>query len=1317
LTIRFYACKILLNAYFSNQLSSKLEFLRTLKNTSMKLTVTFFLRAVCAAFLLMLTTSQATAQDSCTFRLRCTDSYGDGWDDSQVYIRTGNGSERGYTNRTVGPANVPLTVFYDIRIRTGDSIWLRYEAQGTFQTEISYALLDNTGTTLWAAGPTPPVGIVFREIAKCRNCGSPSSLVVPDIRTNNATARWRPAERGYQANYAVQWDTAGFTYGRGRNKLTTADTFAVMQGLTEFVKYDVYVRTICFGNDSSLIVGPVNFQTDTATDLSVSRILGPGNSCSLGADSIKILIKNIGGVPQQLFQYKASVNGVNLPISVPSDGLYTGVLSKDSTATVAFRTMYDFSPIGEYVIKAWTAVSGDKNPLNDTATLTIVHPRTVGTFPYYQDYELGKDTWFLTDTVGNSTWTYGQPRGTIIKTAASGTKAWTTWPDSTYRNNEFAYINSPCLNFSSFTADPRISLNINVHTEGTYDGSWIESSLDNGLSWQLVGGRRINTGINWYNDSIAGISRPSWGGSVDSVRGWRLAQNILRGTAGRSNVRLRIGFRSDASGNAFDGFAFDNVLISALSTVDLASVSPVTNVSLSSCGDSVSNNLTFRVANVGSVAQRNYTLNYQVNNGAIVTETLDSLLAPNQSLTYKSTKPFKTVSSGAYTVKSWINIAGDLQALNDTVTTVLNIAAEKPLLVNTFPYFQDFETGSGTWSAADSLNGTWGLVTPTGSPINTAASGVKAFKVGANAINTYNNNEWSYLVSPCFDFSSMTVDPRISFALNYHSENRLDGSWLEGSTNGGATWTRIGQRATGTNWYNDTITSIARGVWTGPTAGLGWKFTQNTLAGFAGKPSCRFRFVFRSDGSVNTTGGLPYGGIAVDDIFIGAPAAIDLAAGTASRVDLSTCGRASDTISMNITNLGTVRQYRFNATYRIDNQTPVTELIDSTLNILPNQTAVYKFRTPFNSTTPGNHTITTWVTAVGDAAKFNDTLKTNYFLPSAIASFTSYNFNDGLAPQYWTVLGTGSVGIGAHGNPATNGYLQSNIWSSNKGVQFTTHRFGPVRSAKDSVSYDYRFVRWASPNAAYVFLPADKDTFNLQVAYDCEDTFVNLDTITAANHVATTAYGTHKFSLGRFAGRNVRFRFRVVSLTTDFDGYFVDIDNINYLTCPESFGVQASVRNSRLGATIGSVALTPPSAGLAPFTYSWSNGRTTDSIGGLAAGTYTVTITDGRGCTQTGVYTVQNTVGTFDVSSIFSKVTLAPNPTTGNTTLNLELNRPTSARIQVLNVMGQLLYETRSQSSDQQQRYELDLSDRPAGVYLVRIVADNRSFTTKLVKQ
>ena len=51
------------------------------------------------------------------------------------------------------------------------------------------------------------------------------------------------------------------------------------------------------------------------------------------------------------------------------------------------------------------------------------------------------------------------------------------------------------------------------------------------------------------------------------------------------------------------------------------------------------------------------------------------------------------------------------------------------------------------------------------------------------------------------------------------------------------------------------------------------------------------------------------------------------------------------------------------------------------------------------------------------------------------------------------------------------------------------------------------------------------------------------------------------------------------------------------------------------GAADGHVA-TAASGGTAPYTYLWSNAATTDSIGGLSGGTYTLTLTDANGCTE-----------------------------------------------------------------------------------------------------
>jgi len=61
------------------------------------------------------------------------------------------------------------------------------------------------------------------------------------------------------------------------------------------------------------------------------------------------------------------------------------------------------------------------------------------------------------------------------------------------------------------------------------------------------------------------------------------------------------------------------------------------------------------------------------------------------------------------------------------------------------------------------------------------------------------------------------------------------------------------------------------------------------------------------------------------------------------------------------------------------------------------------------------------------------------------------------------------------------------------------------------------------------------------------------------------------------------------------------------------------------GASTGSIDLSV-SGGVAPYTYTWSNGATTQDISSLAAGTYTVTVNDANGsvsgCTATTSVTI-----------------------------------------------------------------------------------------------
>ncbi|MBL7883488.1 MAG: gliding motility-associated C-terminal domain-containing protein, partial [Bacteroidia bacterium] len=96
---------------------------------------------------------------------------------------------------------------------------------------------------------------------------------------------------------------------------------------------------------------------------------------------------------------------------------------------------------------------------------------------------------------------------------------------------------------------------------------------------------------------------------------------------------------------------------------------------------------------------------------------------------------------------------------------------------------------------------------------------------------------------------------------------------------------------------------------------------------------------------------------------------------------------------------------------------------------------------------------------------------------------------------------------------------------------------------------------------------------------------------------------------------------------------------------PSSIGFSLAVVNNPLcnGNTNGSITAIP-SGGTIPYTYAWTSGGTNASETNLAAGSYTVTITDANGCTAS-----QTTILTNPTSLTISNSSVSP---TCNTTAN-----------------------------------------------------------------
>lgn len=592
-------------------------------------------------------------------------------------------------------------------------------------------------------------------------------------------------------------------------------------------------------------------------DLKIDAIMSPKRSgrkftsTELSATTtITIRIKNLDDSPTTGdIPVRYSVNGgpaINETIINP--GIAAG-----GTYLHTFATQADLSAVGDHMLAVSVSYAGDAVTANDTLTanfkqldnpaidlatdfLDNIEAAPVQTYTSAQTGLTGLDRYdFVTSTI------FGRIR-TFINSgiAYSGNRAITLDAD---RFNPAGTLDSLTGTFNlqgynAATDDIRLDFQFKQHGQVPHIANKV---------W--IRGNDVSNWIQAYdlsaNQDIPGVFKLS-----PSIELRQLLQSASQNYSSSFQVRWAQWGESLAADNeSASGYTFDDIHIYKVSN-DIQMVMVDTPVA-ASCGLNATVPVSVIVRNSAASAINNIPVRLQIDGGTVTTETISSIPG-NTTVTYTFTITANLASAGNHVLRTWVDLPSDSYRLNDTAT--VNIINSP--VISSFPYLQDFETGQGSWYA-DGIRSTWQYGVPASTRISKAASGTKAWKTSLQG--NYNDGEFSYLYSPCFDISGMT-NPTLSLSIALDVEDcggsLCDGAYVEYSADG-QDWYRLGTAGSGINWYNRNYGGSE--LWSIQNY---TRWHVATVALPAGLSRLRLRFVMQSDPYVSREG------VAVDDIHI-----------------------------------------------------------------------------------------------------------------------------------------------------------------------------------------------------------------------------------------------------------------------------------------------------------------------------------------------------------------------------------------------------------------------------------------------------------------
>lgn len=724
---------------------------------------------------------------------------------------------------------------------------------------------------------------------------------------------------------------------------------------------DASVQNAGFHIDDFCITIPCN--DDIGANVFTAPLPGSGQPAG-GTTPVTVTLENYGQLAQSGFNIGWSVNGV-VQTPVP----FVGTLAPGATTSFTIPN----TPVlaNAYTICAWTDLPGDCFLINDTICASFIGIPTLTPTPSYcDDFENGNIGWSNQIAAGGNVgtiWELGLPSFGATSTANSGVNAWDVNLNGAYTNNADCELYTPYFDFSTIGAG-RIEFSINYNCENAWDGTRLEYSNDNGVTWIMVGtGDAANPdpcGINWYNDAQLNSSNTNaWTGNSG---GWISSGYKLCCTTGIFNnptpIQFRFIFTSDAS-VITDGFSIDDFCIYAATGDDIG----ITAITAPSGGAPVGANtpVVVTLENFGATAITTTPITYTVNGLNPVTITWNGSLPPCGVTTV--VLPNFTFAQGINTICAWTSLPTDQEPSNDT--TCADVIGQ-PLLTPTYiaGYNDDFDAGNIGWAPYIQTGGNPACIWEYGTPAFGATTGAYSAPTcwDVNLNSGVLGNAFTYVTTPFFDFTNAQA------AILRFYQNRViyafgDKMYIEYSVNSGP-WTLL-QPTTQivTNWYNNID------HWDDNSGGWiqsAFKDVTSAVGGLV--PLVQFRFVYTSQGFTNGDG------VSVDnfEIFVPIPLSIKTVAVNTSVPCQFIFPGQPITFAAPINNNGINTVFNHNVTLTIDGAIISTDPVSYVpTGLLPDSSQTHNFNNTWIAI-PGFHEVCVYTDSPNgslDLYQFDDT--------------------------------------------------------------------------------------------------------------------------------------------------------------------------------------------------------------------------------------------------------------------------------------------------------------------------------------------------------